>query len=219
MNQIPLEYWIYFQLGIDLGLIFLILFFLRYLKKTLSPPAMTEIKTQPSINTSSIDALESFMKSARDSAIEFESLVNEKKRLIAILDEKLESKKKGLTEIIKQAEAVSAELKKQASAAFINHKEQLDNPSAERTASPFSERSSFLKSRIPDSNSGLKPSDEMIDEYEAPPADKNESILELASRGLESHAISARLAIPIGEVELTLDLDRRMKSEILNNSH
>lgn len=199
MNQLPLEYWIYFQLGIDIALIMLILFFLRYLRKTLSsqpevPPTQTDdsSKAKQQIDTSSLDVLTSLMETAKDSSAEFDRLIQEKKMLIAVLDEKLELKKRELIRIIKKGEVVTAELRKCI----------LDSPD------PIQSRPS---SDIPLKIEQKESENEQAQEEEKP--DQTEAIMELASRGLESHAISARLSIPMGEVELILGLNKIIKNE------
>lgn len=210
MDQFPLEYWIYFQLGIDIGLILLILFFLRHLKKTLinresdlpqkNEEPLLQTAKLPQIDTSSLDVLKALMESAKDSSEEFDRLIQEKKMLIAMLDEKLELKKREFIRIIKKGDAVTAELKKQISDA--------EDKKTDRPALTYdSSKTGFIQdnSRNPDSEQPIDPEEEKPDQTEA--------IMELASRGLETNAIAARLSIPAGEVELILGLRRISRSE------
>lgn len=203
MNQLPLEYWIYFQLGIDIALIMLILFFLRHLRKTLlvnqeNRPPETPIPAQekniPQIDTSSLDILKSLMESAKDSSSEFDRLIQEKKMLIAVLDEKLELKKREFIRIIKKGETVTAELRKAI------------------TESP--------ESRCPKQNHDIPKSmphenhDEGIKDKETEnKPDQTDAVMMLAARGLEPHSISARLGMPVGEVELIMGLNKIIKNE------
>jgi len=208
MNQFPMEYWIYFQLGIDIGLIFLILFFLRYLKKNLlsqqselpqkdeeAPPKTLK---QHQIDTSTLDILKSLMESAKDSSEEFDRLIQEKKMLITMFDEKLELKRREFIRIIKKGDAVTAELKR-----------QISDAEGKRDANSIFLANTSESGDI--QNYNPKPKPNIKEETEK--SNQSESIMELASRGLEPHGIAARLNIPIGEVELILRLNTIIKSE------
>lgn len=199
MNQLPLEYWIYFLLGIDIALIMLILFFLRHLRKTLlvnqeSKPRETPLPAQekniPQINTSSLDVLKSLMESAKDSSAEFDRLIQEKKMLIAVLDEKLELKKREFIRIIKKGEAVTAELRKAI------------------TESPESRCQKHSPDLAPENHDK-----EISDKGTENKPDQTDAVMMLAARGLEPHSISARLGIPVGEVELIMGLNKIIKNE------
>jgi len=206
MEQIPIEYCIYFQLGIDIGLILLILFFLRQLKKTLiqqssqssEPETIPSKILKPPIDTSALDVLKDLMESAKDSSKEFDRLIHEKKMLIAMFDEKLELKKREFTRIIKKGDSVAAELKRQISDAEYQK-------TGNATLPDESFKDGFVKNYSPPPVTPAEPESEK--------ADQTESIMELSSRGLENHAIAARLNIPVGEVELILGLNRIIKSE------
>lgn len=210
MDQFPIEYWIYFQLGIDICMILLILFFLRNLKKTLmnqesdqseknhEPSLRSEIF--PQIDTSSLDVLKALMESAKDSSEEFDRLIQEKKMLIAMLDEKLELKKREFIRIIKKGDAVTEELKR-----YILDAEDINSEKVTLKYDP-------AKKRLLQNNPPLPDSEEMVEHEEVKP-DQTEAIMELSSRGLENSAIAARLSIPIGEVELILGLNKIIKAE------
>lgn len=213
MDQFPIEYWIYFQLGIDICLILLILFFLRNLKKTLinqesdqseknhEPSLRSEIF--PQIDTSSLDVLKSLMESAKDSSEEFDRLIQEKKMLIAMLDEKLELKKREFIRIIKKGDAVTEELKR-----YILDAEDKSDEKVTLTYDPSKKRP--IQNNPPNSDL-YQTQDQTVGQEEKP--DQTEAIMELSSRGLENSAIAARLSIPIGEVELILGLNKIIKAE------
>ncbi|WP_027358699.1 DUF6115 domain-containing protein [Desulforegula conservatrix] len=211
MDQFPIEYWIYFQLGIDICLILLILFFLRNLKKTLinqesdqpekiqEPSLRSEIF--PQIDTSSLDVLKALMESAKDSSEEFDRLIQEKKMLIAMLDEKLELKKREFIRIIKKGDAVTEELKR-----YILDAEDINSEKVTLKYDPAK------KGRLQNNPPPTPDPEEMVEHEEVKP-DQTEAIMELSSRGLENSAIAARLSIPIGEVELILGLNKIIKAE------
>lgn len=210
MDQLPpIEYWIYFQLGIDIGLILLILFFLRQLKKTLITQPQHESPTIPprpskdtQLDTTSLDVLKSLMESAKESSEEFDRLIQEKKMLIAMLDEKLELKRREFIRIIKKGDSVAEDLKR------VIAESELRASSSQPSARQTSLNPPEPESETIDPITSAEPKPEPRTEPDEPKPDQTEAVTELASRGLESHAIAARLSIPVGEVELILGLHR-----------
>ena len=99
MDFHSVQFWVVFQIVLDLFLVVLVLFFIRKYKSGLRQEAAREASRQV------IDLLEPLLKQAESTAAAFESQLKEKARLVRSINESLDSRIISLNLLLNRAAA------------------------------------------------------------------------------------------------------------------
>lgn len=99
MEHLAIEYWVVFQLILDLLLVVLILFFFRSVKSGLRREAAREAAQQV------IGLIEPLLNEAQGAAATFENQLKEKNRLVRSLNERLDSRIISLNLLLNRAKS------------------------------------------------------------------------------------------------------------------
>ncbi len=156
MIKISMEYWVIFQISVDLILVILILYLLRNMKAGLQKEISSEAAEKV------INIIEPFLADAESAADAFGKQLHEKNRLIHDLNKKLDNRIISLNLLLNRAN------------------DSMHNVSEE-----------------------LSPGNTHV-------YDQLKGITQLYEKGNDAGAIAGKLSMPKGEVDLVLDLKRKL---------